>query len=266
MQSVEQEFPSISTLEMVSMQNLITREEALRNEVFASFIATWQKSFDPREDPYMIIEGNYYDPELDQERFFTQVEIDEIHEKELAEYLKLKDNIEIKELEYFGELRYNLAFMDIFVYSIELGYTLQKLSSELNSDIIFILDYSVPWLYQKNDYQPVEDAMNYLRKIGVAEDFVGGFRFGGDALAEFVSHLFWIIRCNAGLPYCWFSTENHEFVGDLCKHGNIHIHCYSEKIKENFEHFASVNTLLEIEDCFEAFTDDGAIEGRQIIV
>jgi len=248
------------------MQNLITRQEALRNEVFASFIGSWQKRLDPRDDPYMVGEGVYYDPELDERRFFTQVEIDKVNERVLDEYLRLKDNVEIKEFQYYVELRYNLAFMDIFVYSIEVGYTLQKLSSALNSDIIFILDYSVPWLYQKNDYQPVVDAMNYLRQIGVSEDFVGGFSFRGDELAEFVSHLFWIIRCNAALPLCWFSTDHHKFVGDLCKHGNIHIHTYSEEMKETIENFAKINALIEIEDCFEAFSDEGGIDGRQTIV
>lgn len=71
------------------MRNLISRQEALRNEVFASFIGTWQTRFDPRDDPYMIGEGNYYDPELDDQRFFTQREIDEVHERELKEYLRL---------------------------------------------------------------------------------------------------------------------------------------------------------------------------------
>lgn len=248
------------------MKILITREEALRNEVFASFVGTWQTRFDPREDPFMVQEGLYYDREIEKERFFAQAEIDEINRKELDEYLSLKDNVEIIKHEFYRELKYNLAFRDIFIYAIALGDSFQKLSDELNKDIIFILDYSVPWLYQKNNFQPVEDALNYLRQMGVSEHFVGGFKLGGDELAEFVSKLFWIIRCNASLPYCWFSTESHAFVGSICKYGNIHLHTYSEKVKDEIEKFARSNSLIEIENCYEAFDEGGGIEGRQIVL
>ena len=248
------------------MIKLITRKVALKNEVFASFIGTWQKRFDPREGPYRTEPGNYFDWELDRQRWYTQDEIDEINTKEINEFLSLNDKIEVKEIEYFGELKYNLQFNDILVYSIALGKTLEKLSQELNSDLIFILDYSVPWLHQKNDYKPVARALDYLKEMGVSEDFVGGFKCNGDELAEFVSNLFWIIRCNASLPYCWFSTQNHEFVGDLCQHGNIHFHAYSEKIREKIQTFATKYSLVEIDDCFEAFFDGGGIQGRQIII
>jgi hypothetical protein len=246
------------------MIKLISRKEALKNEVFASFIGNWQKRFDPRVDPYMTEPGNYFDWELDKQRWYSQDEIDEINTKVINEFLRLNDKIEVKEIKSFGELKYNLPLNDILLYSIELGKTLEKLSKELNSELIFILDYSVPWLYQKNDYEPVTEALQYLKKMGVCDDFVGGFKCNGDELAEFVSNLFWIIRCNASLPYCWFSTEKHEFVGDLCEHGNIHFHTYSEKIREKIQTFATKNSLVEIDECIEAFFDGGGIQGRQI--
>lgn len=248
------------------MIKLIARNEALKNEVFASFIRTWQKRFDPREDPYRTEPGNYFDWELDKQRWYTQDEINEINTKEINEFLYLRDKIEVKEFEYFGELKYNLQFNDILVYSIALGKTLEKLSKELNSELIFILDYSVPWLYQKNDYKPVARALDYLKEMGVSEDFAGGIECNGDELAEFVSNLFWIIRCNASLPFCWFSTDKHDFVGDLCQHGNIHFHTYSEMIREKIQTFATKYALVEIDDCIEAFFDGGSIHGRQIII
>ncbi len=245
---------------------LITRKQALKNEVFASFIGTWQTRFDPREDPYMTTPGNYFDWELDKERFYDQIEIDSIHKKELEEFLNCKDDVTIKKYEYFGELKYNLDFKDIFIYSIEIGKILEQLSIALNSELIFILDYNVPWLSQENDFAPVIKASNYLREIGTNEEFSGAYKLSGDELAEFVANLFWIIRCNASLPYCWFSTESHQFIGDVCKHGNLHFHTYSEEVKIQLESFAKQNSLIEIDDCVEGFIGDSGIEGRQIII
>ncbi|HMU05116.1 MAG TPA: hypothetical protein PJ990_15895 [Saprospiraceae bacterium] len=246
--------------------SLITRQDAVKNEVFASFIASWQKRFDPREDPYITTPGNYFDSELGIHRYFYQMEIDKINDLELAEFLSLKDEIEVKNFEYYGELIFKLDFSDIFVYAIELGNVMQKFSSSLGADLIFILDHGVPWMSQKNDYEPVTKALNYLTKIGTTETFNGAYKLSGDDLAEFVGNLFWIIRCNASLPYCWFSTENHAFVGEICKHGNIHFHTYSQMIKDKIEVFAQKETLVVIDDCVEAFSDDGGISGRQIII
>ena len=245
---------------------LISRKQALQNEVFASFIGTWQKRFDPREDPYMTTPGNYFDWEQDKERYYDQIEIDSINKQELDEFFERKDNVTIKKYEYFGELKYNLNFKDIFIYSIEIGKKLELLSSELNSELVFILDYNVPWLSQESDYEPVVRASNYLREIGTSEEFSGAFKLSGYELAEFASNLFWIIRCNASLPYCWFSTDNHPFVGDICQYGNIHLHTYSNEIKSKLESFAKANSLIEISECIEAFSTDGGIDGRQIIV
>lgn len=248
------------------MKKLITRKQALQNEVFASFIGTWQKRFDPREDPYMTTPGNYFDWEQDKERFYDQIEIDAINKQELEEFLERKDDVTIKKYEYFGELKYNLKFNDIFIYSIEIGKILEQLSTELNAELIFILDYDVPWLSQENDFKPVVKASNYLSEIGTNQEFNGAYKLSGDELAEFGANLFWIIRCNASLPYCWFSTENHQFVGNICKYGNLHIDTYSEEIRKQMMEFAVKHSLVQIDECIEAFSENGEIDGRQIVI
>lgn len=248
------------------MYKLISRQEALKNEVFSSFIASWQKRFDPREDCFMTTPGNYFDKGLNLHRYFGQSEIDKIHKRELDKFLSMKDDIEVKNFEYFGELIFNLNFSYIFVYANELGSVMEKLSNSMGADLIFILDYGVPWMSQKNDYEPVAKAMNYLTKIGTKETFIGAYKLSGVDLAEFVENLFWIIRCNASLPYCWFSTKDHAFVGEICKHGNIHFHTYSQTIKDEIQFFAMQKSLAAIDDCKEAFSDDSGIRGRKIII
>ena len=248
------------------MEKLITRDRALKNKVFASFIGKWQKRFDPREDSYMTNPGKYYDWELDKERHYDQAEIDKINKKELDEYLVRKDNVKIQEFQYFGELKYNLKLCDVFIYSIEIGKIFEQLSNELGAELIFILDYNVPWLSQENDFKPVLKALNYLKEIGATKEFNGAFKLSGDELAEFGQNLFWIIRCNASLPYCWFSTDRHQFVGTVCKYGNLHFETYSDRIKKQIVKFADKHSLIKIDECIEGFSTKGGIDGRQIIM
>src|SRR5688500_12341306 len=144
------------------MISLVTRKEALENEVFASFISLWQERFDPRIDPYMTIPGIYYDHTLDQSRYFTQEEIDRIRLEEEAEFEKLRDDIVPIELDFKGSLIYNLDEDNIFPYAQELGGAVEKFAQLLNSEITFILDYSIPWQYQRNEYFPVKHALDYL--------------------------------------------------------------------------------------------------------
>ena len=248
------------------MLELITRSQALQNPTFASFIHSWQSRFDPRVDPGLTEPGIYYDWDLKADRYFSQEEVDAIHQANIEEYELRKDPTTPIEIISHGELIYNLDFTDITVYSAELGYALQRLARFLDSKITFLLDYDTPWLYQKNDFKPVADALHYLESLGVTEEFVGGFRADGDDLAELTRNLFWIIRCNAALPYCWFGTEKDAFAGDICKHGNFHFYCFSPEIKERLEDFASGHGLQRIEECYENFSDTGAIEGRQILI
>lgn len=246
------------------MINLISRNQALQNPVFASFIHSWQSRFDPRVDPGLTEPGIYYDWDLKVDRYFSQEEVNAIHQAGIEDFERRKDQIMPIESVSHGELIYNLDFNDITVYAAELGYTIQKLGIFLDSKITFLLDYNTPWLYQKNDFKPVADALLYLESLGVTEDFVGGFHSDGDDLAELTRNLFWIIRCNAALPYCWFCTDKDAFVGDICKYGNFHFYCFSPGIKERLEDFASGHGLQRIEECYENFSDTGAIEGRRL--
>lgn len=246
------------------MIDLITRAQALGNPIFASYIHSWQSRFDPAKDPYMTDPGVYYDEKIDGERFFDKDEIDVIHKCESDEYERLRDHIDPIERTYQGELLYSLPFKDILVYSVEMGIVLQHLSERLNSKLTFLMDYSIPWLFQKNEFEPVRKALDYFRQIGVSENFVGGIQADEEELEELTANLFWLSRCNASLPYCSFTSNEDQFVGHLCKYGNLHLHSYSEHIKTNLEHFAQTNGLIKIEECFQKFNDTNVIEGREL--
>lgn len=78
----------------------------------------------------------------------------------------------------------------------------------------------------KTDFDPVVKSQDYWKDIGVTGKFTGAFQLSGEDLAEFIPHLLWIIRCNASLPYCWFSASKLEFVGDIFKYGTIHFRLF----------------------------------------
>lgn len=252
------------------MIELLDRQQILKlNNTFAAFILDWQNAqYNPLLDENKYEPGEMYEnADAEKPRYYSQEEVDQLNKERFEEYNKKKDNIETvsQEDKYIGQIIYNFPQADINDYVENLSAGIVTLATELEwKSMIFLLDYSVPWLDQDNDYEPVKNALNYLKSIGVNDGFVGGFKAEGQDLKDLVKHLFWIIRCNASLPYCWFSGIDTEFVGDICKHGNLHFYLYSEQQKIAIQNKTMEMGLIEIEECYENFSETGAIEGRQL--
>ncbi len=256
------------------MNELLGRPQVFKlNRTFASFIADVQDAqYNPTLDYNKYEPGEMYVDDSDKPRFVSQEECDKWNAEAFEEYLKRKDNIEpfsIKD-RHVGEVTYKLSnTADIDSYIDKLGDTVVALSDRLNwKAVLFLLDYSTPWLSQDNDYKPVKKALDYLKSIGVDHNFIGGFKASGQDLKELTKNLFWLIRCNAALPSCYFSGIDTGFTADICKHGNIHFHFYSQQDKIEVGKLATElgMTDIENEDCFDNFSATGAIKGRQIIV
>ncbi len=248
------------------MIKLVTREKALENNVLASTIYGLQKLNDPREDDYWGQEGIYYDNNIDKERHFTDDEIAEMKKQELKQFMFYTDRLKPKTIEFTGSIIYNLEFSDIHLYAVKLGEVFKRLSIFFESNIYFILENKTPWLIQKNQLENVKKALEFLEVNGVSEEYCGAISASGDKLAELIENIFWVIRCNANLPICWFSTEGGKFVGNICQYGNIHFETYSLIEINKIKNFANQNNLIQIENCQEGFSKNGAIEGREIDV
>ncbi|MHA4808402.1 hypothetical protein ACX0G9_09850 [Flavitalea flava] len=95
--------------------------------------------------------------------------------------------------------------------------------------LIFLGDTKTPWLYQQNDYKPANLALVYLFEKKVGSKFNGGFEISIDELAKFLTHLFWLVRCNATLPTVHFMNKKQDFLGSICKNGNIHFFALNKK-------------------------------------
>ena len=251
------------------MIKLLSRKEILKlNKTFASFIIDWQEQeYNPSLEHNQYKAGKMYDITLNKPRYYPQEEIDKMNEERLEEYNRKKDNVETISLEekYTGTVIYNFPYAPVENYAESLAEGIVTLAEKLEwLAVICMLVYPKPWLGQENDYKPVKKALDYLKSIGVTDDFTGGIIANGTELQELMKHLFWIFRCNASLPYCFFSGIEKEFVGSICQYGNVHFHFYAETEMIRTNHETLGLGMVEIEQCYENFSDTGAIEGRRL--
>lgn len=256
------------------MIELINRKTLLGyNKKFGSQIVEFQNiMYNPLVNGNFCISGEvFFDDEITGEhRLMTQKECDDWNKEASEEFEKNKDVVDSISIKghFKGSLVFSCQLADAETYISSLANSIRELSIKMNwGETIFILNYSTPWLYQQNNYAPVSRALEYFKSIGVKEEFNGGFKVGESELSNFIKHLFWIIRCNASLPYCYFSGGNTEFVIHLCKYGDIHFDFYSDEEKIRIQRIAKDIGMIEIKDgeCQDNFSNNGSIEGRQII-
>lgn len=254
------------------MIELLNRKEIFKlNKTFASFIVDVQDTtYNPTHEHNKYEPGEMYVEDYEQPRFVSQEECDKWNEQAFEEYQKRKDTIDTVSIreKHKGESIYNLPNTEIDKYIENLADTILELSDRLQwKSVIFLLDYSTPWLYQDNDYEPVKNALKFLNRLGVDKKFIGGFKASGNDLKELIKNLFWIIRCNASLPACYFSGIETEFIANICEYGSIHFHLYSDKDSWEIKKTAKEIGMMRIEGgrCIENFSEMGAIKGQEII-
>jgi hypothetical protein len=146
-------------------------------------------------------------------------------------------------------------------YLRNLGASLAALSP-VYGQLIVLGDWNTPWLYQDNDYFPVQNALTYLRQY-VAEDFSGGFLLDEDTIPTFLSHLFWLVRCNAALPHFMMSFERGQSVFTLCKYGLFHLEFADQQEREALLSFFAQRGFREMEHCSDPVEFDN-FRGRRL--
>ena len=253
------------------MIQTLSRKEILKmNKSFAKFISDIQDiKYNPATEENKYTEGYMILDEDEEARFVSQDESDIMTQTEYKEYLSIKDNIEFPQFtnKYFGNKVYNLPNNEVDIYVENLAKTIEKFCKNLKwESVLFLLEYPTPWLSQKNSFKPVKNAIKYFKKLGVKRKFIGGFIANGEELKELIQNLFWLTRCNAGLPICYFTGINSKFTANICQYGNIHFEFYSKKSKNQIEKNASKYNLIEIEDgrCLQNFNESRKIKGRKL--
>jgi hypothetical protein len=141
------------------------------------------------------------------------------------------------------------------------------LCSSLGIDhVVFAPEVKCPWLLQRNDYKPVLAAEAYLLEQGLTMTFDGGLVVPWTDLVPFLQQFFWLIRCNADLPYFNFIDGKQEMLGSLCKQGNLHLFTLNEAVETRLADVLPRSRLYEIAftDCFNKYYATSRIIGRRI--
>jgi hypothetical protein len=151
----------------------------------------------------------------------------------------------------------------------QLGNKLKELTEVLNfAALLFLGDTELPWLHQDNDYKPAKEAQQYLTENKIGKRFNGALQVDKSELPTFIKHLSWLTRCNASLPNFHFTDKGQNFIGNICKYGNLHIDTLNETtdkvlktaiVKSDFKY-------LDGNHCYNQFGKTSAIAGRRIIV
>ncbi|MBR0573884.1 MULTISPECIES: hypothetical protein [Pasteurellaceae] len=227
-----------------------TRKEILViNPTFSEFIVNWQLK--TRSEHYEVGESVWFD-ESDDVTILNQELADKLNQ-ELDEYFEKNrdhhsfDKTQIKP--FLGSAEYISSKTNTCEYLYDLANLLENIRKHFNEEYLMILGVqNIPWLYQDNDYEPVKKALNYLRNH-IEEDFDGGFLLKENELYEFIPHLFWLIRCNASLPYFYFTFPNIDTVISICKFGVLHFEFYDESQAEQILNLLSSMEYKEVYDC-----------------
>ncbi|MCO5273368.1 MAG: hypothetical protein M9900_00440 [Flavobacteriales bacterium] len=221
-------------------------------------------SFKP--EPYEEGESVILDMNDDKGTVLTKELADKLNEEQNQEFEQNRDSNPFtnpKPLQFI-ESRLIISSKDNTTeYLNDIANSLENIRLELGETNLMILGVqNTPWLYQENEYLPVKNALNYLSKK-IDKNFDGGFLLNGEAILEFIPHLFWLIRCNASLPYFYISYPKSKTVISICKYGVLHFEFYNQNEKIKILKLMSDLNFKELDNCEDPIEFD-VFDGRQI--
>jgi len=131
----------------------------------------------------------------------------------------------------------------------KLSRELAKLLTLLNyTEINFLGESSIPWLYREHDYRPVKQALTYLADNNINKSFNGAIKVSLENLPEFTKSLFWLVRCNGIVMYVNFSDNGFNFTASICQCGNLHISTLHENLDAAFRNAVNRTAFKFLED------------------
>ncbi len=239
-----------------------SRKEILSlNPVFTKFIIDMQLA----QQPDLYIEGESVFLNND-ETILTKAQADELN-KEIIEEFKQSCDVNLFEneisLKWISRSLLISSKVRASEYLYDISLLLNAIRKEMDAEYLMILGgFNIPWLYQKNDYFPVKEALNYL-KYQIDDTFAGGFLLNENELKEFIPHLFWLVRCNASLPEFYISYPHSNTIISICRYGVLHFEFFDEKEKNKILNLSSLMQFKEVETCYDPIKFD-EFEGRNL--
>ncbi len=146
-----------------------------------------------------------------------------------------------------------------------LGSEIVKLAKEQGCPhLIFLGDMDVPWLKRLNSWDSFQAALQYLVELKVPKRFDGALQVDIKELPAFIKNLSWLVRTNGVFSYVHFTDPDQNFVGSICKHGDLHVSTKNKRADKKFTEAVS-GTSFESQGpnaCYERFSKSGIIKGR----
>lgn len=102
-----------------------------------------------------------------------------------------------------------------------------------NSKMYFFLELKNSWKIKYSDYELLSNAINGLENIVPEINNNDVIIASNKEILDFITINFWFSRCAPSLSRILFATENDDFIGHICKHGNIHLYYYSQLFIDN---------------------------------
>ena len=132
-----------------------------------------------------------------------------------------------------------------------LGAEILKIMTKIgHSSLIFIGDEETPWLYRESDFKAAKAALDYLIHYKLGRRFNGALEVDARDLPVFVPHLAWLTRCNTVLPYVYFTDPDHNIIGHICQHGNLHLSFLNFQTEEVFKAHLQHSKLQFLTDTY----------------
>jgi hypothetical protein len=132
-----------------------------------------------------------------------------------------------------------------------LALELTKLVKELGySKLIFLGDTEQSWIsklsMERNDYEPLNEALQYLTSNNVDKDFNGGLQVTKTDHYEFFKHFYCLISCDASLPYFHFMDVDQNLIGYIHYSGEVRIDTLNKRTQQLFESALKETRFTEV--------------------
>ncbi len=223
---------------------LISRNRAIEDQDFLSFLYSWQNVGNPAEDDPMLA-GEYFDESLNEMRFFSQEELDKSRQKEIDDFKHLIDDKPKVDSTVFATL-----VIDTPDDSDEIEYVTDVLATliELRSlKMIFIPLYKTNWFNDdeiKNHDPVTKIAYNKLKSFIGKDDYRDGILISSKSdLKKFLPLYFNLVTANY-IAHGFFYSENLKTVFSYHYSGELWQYCLSKKGLKLIEDFVRSNSLI----------------------
>jgi hypothetical protein len=213
----------------------------------------------------------YLTMEDDEPTILSQVQADEINAESIQDQISVMDTFDsdLPSLKFCDEMIGALATNDRDVFFENIGRQTQDFFAAMEWETVqLVTDEKTPYLIQRNDFLPVREAGKKLISMGLDSEYAEGIELTSETTPEFISAMFWLVRCDPMMPQVKFSGGGSSSVGTFCKYGNFHFDCYSHSEAKKLKKALGSTGFdtMSSQFCCERFSMTGAIEGRSISV